>query len=268
MLRSNGAVRRLAKAAKRGAVRHATQRKQKAGKRGNPKMPRAAGLEKTEKKAGPVKKERKPKAGAAEKGASVDRAWFEERMRALRIPSWAAVARDIGIEKSMLTRSIQGTRLFTASDVLLLSRVFSAPPEEIFRRVGYKAMRRGVPIVGVVADSGRVSTVTAVKGRLFDLFDPPAGSKAIIGEFRDARAAICNGATFIYADLEHDNPTPLSTFGQLCVVEAEGFQTPLLGAIVKGASRGKIAIQLFLSEKTEQLEVVYRASPVVAIIFP
>jgi hypothetical protein len=198
----------------------------------------------------------------------IDKAWFEGRMRALRIPSWAQVAREIGIEKSMLTRSLQGTRLFTASDVLLMSRVLNAPVEELYRRIGFHVPKKGVPIVGVVRDGGKVSTISAYRGKMFEMLDPPPGAKAIIGELHDARSAVCDGATFIYSEADDGNPTPIGAFGQLCVVEAEGYATPLLGVIVKGQGRGKIAIRLFGTDKVDQLETVYRVSPVSMIVFP
>lgn len=197
----------------------------------------------------------------------IDREWFEGRMRQLGIPKWAPIARQIGIDKSMMTRSLNGERAFTANDICGLATVFQTSVAEIMRRVGYDVPKTGAPIVGSVRDNGKVSTVSAKKGELFEMTDPPPGAEAIVGQMESAELAPYNGVTFVYA-ASPDNPTPMSAFGQLCVVEADDHLTPYLGTVVKGKERNSIALELFGSKERIELKEIHRVSPVITIHFP
>jgi hypothetical protein len=198
----------------------------------------------------------------------VDKDWFVRRMKQLNINKWAPIAREIGIEKSMMTRSLNGQREFTTKDIVGLARVLDTTPDEILRHVGYQIPQKGVVIVGNVRDDGKISNVSLRKGELFPMLDPPIGAQAIVGEMSSAGLSAYNGATFVYATSDDKNPTPLSAFGQLCVVEATGHLTPYLGTLVKGKERGSTALELFGGREKIDLTEIQRVSPVVIIHFP
>jgi transcriptional regulator with XRE-family HTH domain len=195
----------------------------------------------------------------------VDKDWFQSRMTALGIRKFAEIARKLGIERSMFTKSLHGERAFTVKDVLGLAAVLQTSPDEICRRIGYDVPMKGVPIVGTVRDDGMVSSVTDRKGQLFQMLDPPDGAQALVGQMNSAALSAYNGATFVHSKPITDNT--LSLFGQLCVVEAEPHVTPYLGTLTKGSGRGKIALETLNGKRIELIEI-HRVSPVILIYFP
>lgn len=193
----------------------------------------------------------------------IDREWFEAQLRQSGRRKWAVVAREIGMEKSMVSRSLKGERAFTVRDIVGLASMFNTTPTEICKRIGYPIEKRGVPLVGTVRDDGKVSLVTAKKNEVFETVSPPPNASAIVGSMQSSDLQAYNGATFVFAPSEQ----PLAAFGQLCVVEAEGHLTPYLGTIVKGKDRNRVALELFGGKERIELEGVHLVSPVITIQF-
>lgn len=194
----------------------------------------------------------------------IDREWFEDRMRAKGFHKMAPVARELGIDKSMMLRSLKGERVFTVKDIVGLARVLGTTTSEVCRRIGYPVEKGGVPFVGTVRDDGKVGLVTAKPDDLFYTEEPPPGASAIKAVMQTSSMHAWNGAVFVFAPAGN----PLAAFGQLCVVEAEGHLTPYLGTIVKGKDRNRVALELFGGREQIELEDVHRVSPVLRIQFP
>lgn len=202
--------------------------------------------------------------GEPKKLMKVDKDWFESRMKAVGCRNFAQLGRELGIERALVTRSLSGERVFTPKDVVALAKLFRTTTDEVFLRIGYNIPKRGVPIIGVVRDDGRVSTVTAKKGDVFELAQPPDGAQAIVGEMTSAVMAGYDGATFISV------PAPKgvqAAAGQLCLVEIEGHITPYIGKIVKGSTRVKPALEVLGSGQRIELDRVNAINPIALIYF-
>lgn len=202
--------------------------------------------------------------GEPKKRLKVDKDWFAGRMAAAGYKKFAPLAQDIGIRREMFTRSLSGERPFTVEDVIAIAKIFRTTTDEVFAHVGYDLPKRGVKIIGIVRDDGRVSTVTSKKGGVFEMTQPPEGAQAIVGEMSSAAMAGYNGATFVCVPMPPGLP---AAAGQLCLVEIEGHVTPYLGKVIKGSSRGKAALEVFGSGEKIDLDQVNSLSPVAFVYF-
>jgi transcriptional regulator with XRE-family HTH domain len=193
---------------------------------------------------------------------NLDVTWMKARMQALRIKSWAELSRTIGMDKAMMSKSLNGERVFTAKDVVRLAEVLQVTADEILRRIGYEMSARGVMVVGKITNDARVSSVAAQKGQIRNVADAPPGAVALVAE----GLVGYDDAAFVFVPAQPGRGPSLSSVGQLCIVEADAHITPYLGTLIKGGGK-KLTLELFGIGTKIEIEQVHTAAPISAIHF-
>jgi transcriptional regulator with XRE-family HTH domain len=193
---------------------------------------------------------------------SIDIDWVKTRMKALNLRSFADLARSIGMDKGMLSKSLLGQRVLTTKDVAGLADALKVSADEIMRRFGQEIEHIGVMITGKITADGKVSTVASRKGEVFVAPESPGHTEALVIE----GLVGYDNATVIYRPVKPGGQVPLNMIETLCIIEADDHLNPFFGTLVKGAGK-RIAIQLFGSDKRIDVEKVHVASPVLAIHF-
>jgi len=207
-----------------------------------------------------------PKGRPRREPRQIDKDWFRQQWKAVGLKSQAQLARIIGRDPSLFTRSIQGERSFNIDDLAGLANALGARSDEVMRRLGYDIDPQKIPYVGKIIAEGKVSTVSAQKGLSAALPNFPAGTVAYTVDVASGPLAAYNGAAFLCVPCPA-GPVSADLVGRLCVVEADNQLTPVLGVLGKGPSRGSVTLEVFGTSEVLTLQRVHRCGEIRAIIF-
>jgi len=196
----------------------------------------------------------------------IDKEWFRQQWKAVGLKSQAQLARIIGRDPSLFTRSIQGERSFNIDDLAGLANALGAQSDEVMRRLGYDMEPQKIPYVGKIIAEGKVSTVSAHKGMSANLPSFPVNTVAYVVDVSTGPLAAYNGAAFICVECA-PGPVSADLVGRLCIVEADNQLTPVLGVLGKGPSRGSVTLEVFGTSEVLTLQRVHRCCEVRAIVF-
>lgn len=216
-----------------------------------------------------VAEEKRKKAGRPPREKlNVDKKWFDDRMRDLKLTQ-SAVAVAIGRDRTVLNRALAGTRTPTGQEIAGLHRVLKASAREILKRLGYQVAQEGVPVVGKIMGDSKISTVTARKGVVLDIAGFPHDAHAYVAETEGTPLSAYEGAAFVCQIAPvGQTPVPPEAVGRLAVVEADAHPLPMLGTVNKVLSRGSVAFTLFGTNERLSLQKVHRVEVVLGIKFP
>lgn len=195
----------------------------------------------------------------------VDTEWLKARLRDRKLTQ-RQLAAALGRDAAIVTRALQGNRRFSLDEFADLCSTLRTSPGETLRALGYDVDEGGVTVAGSIRDGAAVSPITSQAGQVYRYKQPPPTARALVFEAKGALSPY-HGAVLVYDEAPPGRPTP-AAIGHLCIVEAAGQLTPLLGTLSRASSRSAIALTPFGSADAIELTDVLRASPVLALFFP
>jgi hypothetical protein len=171
------------------------------------------------------------------------------------------LASQIGMQPSLFTRSKQGQRPWTLTEVTALARKLTIPIETLLRRFGYELPEHGAPIVGRVLPDSTVSPVVgSYTGKRVEL---PANIDAKAVAYVNEQ----DGAVYVVVPNEARGVPP-GAFGRVCIVEADNNPLPWLGTLDKARQRDAVSLRLIYGDASPKLfRQLHDAAIVVAILY-
>lgn len=207
----------------------------------------------------------KPKKAAPsnEKRYEPDREWFQTRLDEQGIsPRMAAAA--FGLEDSqswMIRRMLAGERALRPDEIAIWAKLVRASPTTVLRKLnlGVDIEEPRVPVVGIVRDDGRVSSLPESPPQMVEApTDAPGGMVALNVEAPLSGLAYFHGSTFYFVPSDKVMP---DSFGRLSVIEIGDSPSPVVGVLDR-ASVGRGRVVIFGTNESIETKMMVSATPI------